>query len=83
DDFRIYNYALSADEVAAIMSDTDSISADIVDSYTDVTTAIKHVNCNTYSIDGTYDLSGRRVISPTKGTYIIKRNKKTVLIHVK
>lgn len=76
DDFRIYNYALSADEVAAIMSDTDSISADIVDSYTDVTTAIKHVNDNTYSIDGTYDLSGRRVISPTKGTYIINGIKK-------
>ena len=36
DDFRVYNYALSAEEVAAIMEDTDEVSEDIDDVYTEV-----------------------------------------------
>jgi hypothetical protein len=58
DDFRIYNYALTAEEVAALADYTDGID-EIVDS-------------KSFARKSIYDLSGRRFSSSskTKGIYI-------------
>ena len=63
DDFRIYNYALSAEEVATLFNET--------------TDAIHDIDVNAPAAAHTiYDLSGRRVSShPQKGTYIIDGKK--------
>lgn len=69
DDFRIYNYALSAEEIANMMQDTDPLSKDINDSYietspTSITSPFIHATTS-----GRYDLNGRK-IKETKGIYI-------------
>lgn len=76
DDFRIYNYALSADEVKDILTDLDVQSKDLKDSYED-TTAIEEVKADkgTTNANVWYDLSGRPVNASHKGI-IIKKGKK-------
>ena len=75
DDFRIYNYTLSADEIAAIYNLTDGI-----ESINDQSSIVNRQS----SMDGLlYDLSGRRLshqpsaISPQlpKGVYILNGKK--------
>ena len=79
DDFRIYNYALSEEEVAAIMEDLEEVSKDIDDTYSEVTTSIDNVKSDaTSNGDGKiYDLSGRLTNSSAKG--IVIQNGKKVL----
>ncbi len=70
DDFRIYNYALNAEEVAAVINDTEAISKDVNDDYTEVNpTSISTIK-NASSKKGIYDLSGRKISKPNKGMYI-------------
>lgn len=78
DDFRIYNYALSADEVKALMEDVDSQSKDIADDSEDVSTSISGATLSAprNAADATYNLRGQRVGSNAKGVLI--RNGKKV-----
>ena len=83
DDFRIYNYALTADQVAAIMTDLDPISQDITDDYEEtIPTAIKDIEeerlKNEKSAGAVYDLNGRPATPSDKG--ILIQNKKKVLV---
>ena len=72
DDFRVYNYALSADEVAALLTDLDDESKDIDDSY--VATAIDALPAEAATSDrnnaGWYDLSGKSADKSNKGILI-------------
>ena len=64
DDFRIYNYALTADEIASVMEDTGEVAEELV-------TGIEEVPATSDSkTTGIYDLSGRRVTTMTKGFYV-------------
>lgn len=81
DDFRIYNYALSAEEVAAIMEDTDALSKDINDTYEEkVNTGIGGVEVPTTQQGDSrrYDLNGRPTTSSDKG--ILIQNNKKILV---
>lgn len=77
DDFRIYNYALSEEQVAGIVEDLDAVSKDVIDSYVDVNptsiTTVKKDNAK----KGIYDLNGRKVNNTSNGIYI--KNGKKVL----
>ena len=77
DDFRIYNYALSADEVKALMTDTEAQSKDLNDDYEETTPI--HAVTTTPTAKGnstTYDLSGRPAPTGAKG--ILIQNKKKI-----
>lgn len=63
DDFRIYNYELSADEVAAVMNGEE------VSGITGVSRAENVENAAVYSLDG------RRIAAPQKGVNIISGKK--------
>ena len=83
DDFRIYNYALTADQVAAIMTDLDPVSQDITDDYEEtIPTAIKDIEeerlKNEKSAGAVYDLNGRPATPSDKG--ILIQNRKKVLV---
>ena len=72
DDFRIYNYALTADQVAGIMTDTEAKSKDINDNC-EVATAIEALKDNSLQQAGNkvrYDLSGKPVQEEAKGILI-------------
>lgn len=77
DDFRIYNYALSAEEVKAMQEDTGEVSADYKDIQvsTDPTAIVapKQNASNT----AVYDLSGRKAVNASNGLFI--QNNKVVL----
>lgn len=79
DDFRIYNYALTANEVAAIMTDTDVLSKDIDDSFEEVATAIDAPAAEKAMGKGVngerYDLSGKPASSTTTGIVIQDQKK--------
>ena len=79
DDFRVYNYALSGEEVAAIMEDTEEVSKDINDNYSEVATSIGNVkaDASTNGDSRIYDLNGRQTDSSAKG--IVIQNGKKVL----
>ncbi|MBR1520011.1 MAG: RICIN domain-containing protein [Bacteroidaceae bacterium] len=79
DDFRVYNYALSAEEVAGVMEDNGEVSKDIKDSYTEVvSTGIESIRPAKSAEDGKwYDLSGRRANASDKG--ILIQNGKKIL----
>ena len=72
DDLRIYNQALSADEVAALMTDLDAQSKDISEDYKDISTGIDQVKATTPATsDGmVYDLSGRPATPASRGILI-------------
>ena len=73
DDFRIYNYALSADQIAAMMNDTEATSVDVVDSYIDtVPTGIStpQSDATESGVSLTYNTSGVQVPSDTRGIVI-------------
>lgn len=88
DDFRIYNYALTADEIAAIMTDLDTVSKDVNDTYEEVvSTGIDdiHVTNGKASDDSShtaprtsYDLNGRPATATDKG--ILINNGKKVFV---
>jgi len=81
DDFRIYNYALSADEVKQLSENTDNIeSIEDVDFNLDES---RQDMSNQNTINGkSYDLSGRRIPTNTqlhkKGIFIKKGRKSLV-----
>lgn len=76
DDIRIYNYALNADEIAAMMEDTGEVSKDVIDQYEDTNpTAISNIATEKANSSSTYDLNGRMVKNASKGIYI-KNGKK-------
>ena len=78
DDFRVYNYALSEEEVAAIMEDVDEVSKDIKDDYSEVSTSITNPKNYAPITNGTYyDLNGRPTNNSAKG--IVIQNGKKVL----
>jgi hypothetical protein len=82
DDFRIYNHALSADEIAAIMTDIGEVSNDISNSYeetlsTDIQAIHPDNGQQTPDNDALYDLSGRHISTPTNG--IVIQGKKKIL----
>ena len=64
DDFRVYNYALSAEDITTLYNGGEVTSIGKVE---------KSQTANAY-----YDLYGRRVSSPTKGVYI-KNGKKFIV----
>lgn len=70
DDFRIYNYALTQEQVKAVMADTDAVSKDINDSYEDIETGILQTKRQDASAGDCYDISGRRISAPVKGISI-------------
>lgn len=71
DDFRIYNYALTADELVAVMEDTGEKSKDIDDSYEErLSTGIEAPKVQSRGSKGYYDTSGRRVSPAAKGVLI-------------
>lgn len=70
DDFRIYNYALTAEEIATVMEDLESVSKDVVDSFVETTpTSIKGIETN-HNGSAVYDLSGRKISNTAKGIVI-------------
>ena len=80
DDFRIYNYALAAEQVAAIMNDTGATSVDVTNSYVDtVPTGISTPQSDgSEGIDApTYNTAGMQVPSDTRG--VVVRGKKKYL----
>ena len=79
DDFRVYNYALSEEEVAAIMEDTEELSKDINDNYSEVSTSIGSTKSNVSGNGDSkiYDLNGRQTDNSAKG--IVIQNGKKVL----
>ena len=82
DDFRIYNHALSADAIAAIMTDTGEVSNDISNSYeetlsTDIQAICPDNGQQATDDDALYDLGGRRISTPANG--IVIQGKKKVL----
>lgn len=82
DDFRIYNHALSADEIAAIMTDIGEVSNDISNSYeetlsTDIQAIHPDNGQQTTDNDALYDLSGRHISTPANG--IVIQGKKKIL----
>lgn len=72
DDFRIYNYPLSAEEVKAVMTDVGEVAADYKDQYEEtLPTAIEGVQMQgTDANAAVYDLQGRRISKPARGVYI-------------
>lgn len=73
DDFRIYNYALSAEQVAAVKNDTEGLASGYEDIYvsTDGETGIQQTPATSSDASVIYDLQGRRVNSVTSpGIYI-------------
>ena len=80
DDFRIYNYALTAEEVAALISDTGEVSKDIIDTYEDtLPTSISNPAAESSdAAPGTiYNVAGQAVPSDYKGI-VIKNNTKVI-----
>ncbi len=72
DDFRIYNYALSPDEIANVMTDLEPLSKDLNDIYEEtVSTAIQAPTANDHRTQSTrYDLSGKPASEASKGIVI-------------
>lgn len=77
DDFRIYNYALSAEEVAAIMTDTADKSNSLTDEYDQTKpTGIVSAKGNAISAAvATYDMSGKAASAATRGIVIMTSDK--------
>ena len=69
DDFRIYNYALSAEEISALIDEPDAIESIASDPTSPVAAKA--------SQGTTYDLQGRRALSTTKGI-VIRNGRKEV-----
>lgn len=71
DDFRVYNYALSAEEVQAVMEDNGEIAAEYKDVFEDVNAnGIKAVGNDDRRDGKLYDLNGRAITEPSRGLYI-------------
>lgn len=81
DDFRVYNYALSAEEIAGIMTDLGEVSKDIEDNYqATISTAISAPQTGKpQQANGQrYDLNGRPV--PASANGILIQDGKKVLV---
>ena len=74
DDFRVYNYALTQDEVAAVTSDLGEVASGIVvpQQSSDDQTKGKHPI-------GTFSINGQRIAAPQRGINVV--NGKKVLIY--
>ena len=78
DDFRIYNYALTADEIASVIEDRDGLSKDLDDhSEEAIPTDINDLKPAPTPIPSAlYDLNGRRADKSKKGILIQAGKKK-------
>lgn len=78
DDFRIYNYALTADEIASVMEDRDELSKDLSDhSEEAIPTDINDLKpAPSNQSHDWYDLNGRRAEKGQKGILIQAGKKK-------
>ena len=78
DDFRIYNYALTADEIASVIEDRDGLSKDLDDhSEEAVPTDINDLKPTpSNQSQNWYDLNGRRAEKGQKGILIQAGKKK-------
>lgn len=78
DDFRIYNYALNAEEVKAAMEDKAEVSKDINDDFVEVApTAIGSIKHENNASAGIYNINGTKVDNATanssnRGIHIVK-----------
>ncbi len=73
DDFRIYNYPLTADEILTVMEDTGATSIDVKDDYEDTpTTGIQSVaaDVDEQSDGPTYNTAGQQVQPDYRGVVI-------------
>lgn len=80
DDFRVYNYALTAEEVAAIMEDTDEVSKDVIDIYEDILPTginLPEVASDAEPAGLIYNVAGQPVQKDYRGI-VIKGNTKTI-----
>ena len=69
DDFRIYDRAISSDDVKTLYADGEL-------TFNDSSTGIESFKKETSSVKGIYNLSGMKVNKPGKGFYIIDGKKK-------
>ena len=69
DDFRIYDRAISSDDVKTLYADGEL-------TFNDSSTGIESFKKETSSVKGIYNLSGMKVNKPSKGFYIIDGKKK-------
>ena len=80
DDFRIYNYSLSSEEVIAVMGDTGEASADLKDTFEEtVSTGIHDVSPSASAAAVMYDLNGIPSSAASKGIKIMPAEKKKVI----
>ena len=75
DDFRMYNYALTAEQVANIMADKGEQAAELDSDPTAITTTPTDSKGTSHT--GIYDLNGRKVNTAANGIYI-KEGKKII-----
>lgn len=80
DDFRIYNYSLSSEEVVAVMEDTGEASVDLKDTFEEtVSTGISDVSPSAPAAAVMYDLKGIPSSAASKGIKIMPAEKKKVI----
>lgn len=81
DDFRIYNYALTGEEIAAMMTDLEAVSEDISDTYEETTAisapeatkASQNTNGQAFDLNGLPAAEGTRGIVIQEGKLIYKK----------
>ena len=66
DDFRIYNYSLTADEVKKVMEDLGEVAEEIVTDIAEMPADAAQCPQD----NAIYDLTGRKIANPAKGFYI-------------
>ena len=74
DDFRIYDRAISEDDVNTLFADGEL-------TFEDTTTGINDVNAEAATVKGIYNLNGMKVQKPGKGIYIVDGKKKMMSTH--
>lgn len=71
DDFRIYDRAISDDDVKTLFADGELI-------FNDSSTGIEDVKTDVPTVKGIYNINGMKVNKPGKGIYIIDGKKKLI-----
>ena len=77
DDLRIYNYALTAEEVQGIMTDLDAVSKDLKDTYEETAANAISAPRAIQNAGSWYDLNGRPAQASDKGI-LIRQGKKVL-----
>lgn len=71
DDFRIYDLAISDDDVKTLFADGELI-------FNDPSTGIEDIKTDVPTVKGIYNINGMKVNKPGKGIYIIDGKKKLI-----